>query len=65
MMFTTLGANTSSEVVGVTYTGPGTINEGAAAAPPVPTLSEWAMMLFGTILAGGAALRIRRRRQVV
>lgn len=30
---------------------------------PVPTLSEWAMMLFGTILAGGAALVIQRRRQ--
>ena len=29
---------------------------------PVPTLSEWAMILFGTILAGGAALYIQRRR---
>lgn len=32
---------------------------------PVPTLSEWAMILFGTILAGGAALYIQRRRQHV
>lgn len=32
-------------------------------APPaaVPTLSEWAMILLGTILAGGAALVIQRR----
>ncbi|MFE9082819.1 IPTL-CTERM sorting domain-containing protein [Brevundimonas sp. NPDC003935] len=35
------------------------------AAPPaaVPTMTEWAMILFGTILAGGAALYIQRRRQ--
>ena len=32
------------------------------APAPVPTLSEWAMILFGTILAGGAALYIQRRR---
>lgn len=31
----------------------------------VPTLSEWAMILFGTLLAGGAALYIQRRRQTV
>lgn len=30
---------------------------------PVPTLSEWAMILFGTLLAGGAALYLQRRRQ--
>ena len=29
---------------------------------PVPTLSEWAMILFGLILAGGAAVMIQRRR---
>lgn len=35
----------------------------AAVVPtPVPTLSEWAMMLFGTILAGGAALYVQCRR---
>jgi hypothetical protein len=28
---------------------------------PVPTLSEWALILFGLILAGGAALYIHRR----
>ena len=32
-----------------------------AAAAPVPTLSEWAMILFGLLLAGGAALYIQRR----
>lgn len=31
------------------------------AAAPVPTLSEWAMILFGLVLAGGAALYIQRR----
>ena len=31
---------------------------------PVPTLSEWAMILLGVMLAGGAALTLRRRRQV-
>lgn len=35
----------------------------AAPAPaPVPTLSEWAMILFGLLMAGGAALYIQRRR---
>lgn len=28
---------------------------------PVPTLSEWAMILLGVLLAGGAALTIQRR----
>ena len=28
---------------------------------PVPTMSEWAMILFGLMLAGGAALYIQRR----
>lgn len=30
----------------------------------VPTMTEWAMILFGTILAGGTALYLQRRRQV-
>lgn len=30
---------------------------------PIPTLSEWAMILLGTILAVGAALFVQRRRQ--
>lgn len=30
---------------------------------PVPTMTEWAMILFGVILAGGAALHIQRRRR--
>ncbi len=33
-----------------------------AAVAPVPTLSEWAMILFGLMLAGGAALYIQRHR---
>ncbi len=31
---------------------------------PVPTLSEWAMILLGLTLAGGAALMVQRRRFV-
>lgn len=30
---------------------------------PVPTISEWAMILLGALLAGGAALKLHRRRQ--
>lgn len=30
---------------------------------PVPTLSEWAMILLAVLLAGGAALQLQRRRQ--
>lgn len=29
---------------------------------PVPTLSEWGMILFGIVLAGGAAALVHRRR---
>lgn len=63
MWFTTFDPNTQPQTVGVTYTGPGTIAEGAPAAA-VPTLSEWAMILFGVVLAGGAALYIQRRKLV-
>ncbi|MGO4408516.1 MULTISPECIES: IPTL-CTERM sorting domain-containing protein [unclassified Brevundimonas] len=31
-------------------------------ATPVPTMSEWALILLGVMLAGGAALTIQRRR---
>lgn len=36
----------------------------SSVGPPaaVPTLSEWSMILFSTVLAGGAALFIQRRR---
>ena len=33
-------------------------------ATPVPTMTEWAMILFGAILAGGAALYIQRRQSI-
>jgi hypothetical protein len=35
-----------------------------AAPTPVPTMTEWAMILFGAFLAGAAALDIQRRRQL-
>lgn len=37
----------------------------APAAPSIPTLGEWAMILFGAILAGAAALYVQRRRMAV
>lgn len=47
----------------LTVTGPAPL---ASSTPTsVPTLSEWALILFGTILAGGAALYIQRRRPIV
>lgn len=44
------------------FSGPGSLTIGPAPAP-VPTLSEWAMILFGTVLAGASALVVHRRRQ--
>lgn len=40
-----------------------TIAPGAPVAATIPTLTEWAMILFATLLAGGAALTLHRRRQ--
>jgi hypothetical protein len=36
----------------------------SAQPAPVPTLSEWAMILFGLMLAGGAAFYIQRRQLI-
>ncbi|MGQ2990600.1 MAG: IPTL-CTERM sorting domain-containing protein [Brevundimonas sp.] len=49
------GAQTNFDDVRVARTAPA----------PVPTMTEWALILFGTIMAGGAALYIQRRRQCV
>lgn len=41
---------------------PISLNEAAVVTPPaIPTMSEWAMIFFGVLLAGGAALYIQRR----
>jgi len=49
-------------------TGVATVTVAPAAVPPtvmaVPTLSEWAMILFGTVLAGSAAV-VLQQRQIV
>lgn len=37
----------------------------ATTPAPVPTMSEWAMIILGTMLAGSAALYIQRRKQAV
>ncbi len=37
----------------------------AAPPTPVPTLTEWAMILLGALLAGGAVLQLERRRRAI
>lgn len=49
---TTAGVRAGNGLVTLTYMPP----------VPVPTMSEWGMILFGVVLAGGAALYIQRRR---
>ena len=46
---------------------PVVVTSAPAAVPvaAVPTMTEWAMILFGLLLAGGAALYIQRRQQFV
>jgi hypothetical protein len=60
------GTLTSATIDGsdhLTCDGDRLLLPGSVAPPaPVPTLSEWAMILFGMVLAGGAALYIQRRR---
>jgi len=41
-----------------------TLQIGAPAAP-VPTMTEWAMILMSLMLAGGAALYIQRRHMTI
>lgn len=50
---TTGGLRVGDGLVTFTYT---------AGPAPVPTMSEWAMILFALMLAGGAAMMIQRRR---
>jgi len=38
---------------------------GYVAPTPVPTLTEWAMIMLGALLAGGAVLQLERRRRAV
>ena len=42
-----------------------TITVGGVAPTPVPTLTEWAMILLGAFLAGGAVLQLERRRRAI
>lgn len=67
--YTALVAYNVSATAGVssstfTITGPGEIIDcsGATCATGVPTLSEWALILLGLTLAGGAAVILHRRR---
>lgn len=49
----------------VRVTGPAPLVYAGSAPAAVPTLSEWAMILLGMILVGGAALHIHRRQAAV
>lgn len=40
-----------------------TLTVSGQAPTPVPTMSEWAMILFSLLLAGGAALYVQRRQR--
>lgn len=42
-----------------------TLAVGGVAPAPVPTLTEWAMILLGGLLAGGAVLQLELRRRAV
>lgn len=44
------------------FTSGGVRTIGVAAPAPVPTMNEWAMILFGAALAAGAALWLQKRR---
>lgn len=58
----TCGVPTCQGLTGTTEAGaPGDQISGVLVVV-VPTLSEWAMILFGMLLAGGAALHLQRRR---
>ncbi|WP_428151819.1 IPTL-CTERM sorting domain-containing protein [Brevundimonas sp.] len=55
-------AATAPEASGSTTAS--TLTVTVMAVNAVPTLSEWAMILFGTLLAGAAALIVQRRRAI-
>lgn len=63
--YTLIGGPQSGTAPGlytVVFDGVGTVTEFVAPPAAVPTLSEWAMILFGTLLAGLGGLYIQRRR---
>jgi hypothetical protein len=70
---TTGVSGSAGAVGGAAYAAPGATINGtllsvaptAAAAEPIPTLSEWAMILLGVMLAGMAALQVQRTRRLV
>ncbi len=60
------GGTSISDFVTGGFTGDTPFQIYEVATPiPVPTLSEWAMILLGLVLAGGAALYIQRRQMTV
>ena len=58
---------TSSAAQGASQASAPAVTISLTPPPPpatVPTMSEWAMILLGALLAGGAALHLHRRRQL-
>ncbi|GEM_PF-859666 len=58
-------AQTSNAAQGASQASASAVTISLTPPPPpaVPTMSEWAMILLGVLLAGGAALQLQRRRQ--
>ncbi|HEY1071806.1 IPTL-CTERM sorting domain-containing protein [Brevundimonas sp.] len=56
-----LGGVTGGSTVAGVRAGDGLVSITYVSPAPVPTMSEWAMILLGVMLAGGAALYIQRR----
>jgi hypothetical protein len=48
---------------GLSFSTPGTLILNGSSTPTVPTLSEWGMFLLAVLLAGTAALTLRRSTQ--
>lgn len=57
-------SNATCDSVSVTTDSAGGRSLNGIGITPVPTMAEWAMILFGLILAGGAALHLQRRRLI-
>jgi len=60
LVLTTLGGGPSTYAY--RFNGPGAVSFAPGAPLAVPTLSEWAMILFGALLLAGGGWMVQRRR---